>query len=79
MEDKESLLSSALETKSSANADPTAAQAEMDEAGEVKFNARVPGRLRDAFQKVCKSEGRSRSWVVREWMRRAVRNEETGL
>lgn len=29
------------------------------EEGEVKFNTRIPENLRDAFQEVCESEGRS--------------------
>ena len=43
-----------------------------DSGDEVKFNARIPENLRDAFQEVCESEGRSMSWTVREYMRRVV-------
>lgn len=73
-------LSGALDSKDSPNADTSAAEAgALMEGDEVKFNARVPENLRDAFEDVCDSEGRSMSWVVREYMRRAVENGETGL
>lgn len=76
----DSVLGSAMEQKTDTNADTDAVNTELGEEGEeIKFNARVPVRLRDAFREVCESEGRSMSWVVREYMRRAVRNGETGL
>lgn len=72
-------LSGALESKTTRNADPSGVERGQLEGDEVKFNARIPEPLRDAFQDVCKKEGRSMSWVVREFMRRAVREGETGL
>lgn len=52
---------------------------EIMEGDEVKFNTRVSENLRDAFQEVCESEGRSMSWAVREYVRHAVEQGETGL
>ncbi|WP_158704987.1 ribbon-helix-helix domain-containing protein [Salinibacter altiplanensis] len=73
-------LSAALETKTETNADPSAAsRGGLTEGEEVKFNARIPENLRDAFSELCDQEGRSMSWVVREYMRRAVQQGETGL
>lgn len=73
-------LDGALSSKDEPNADPSAAEAgALMEGDDVKFNARVPENLRDAFENVCESEGRSMSWVVRQYMKRAVENNETGL
>ena len=80
MPDDETTLGSALQSKRAKNADDTDARtAAGEDEPEVKFNARVPESLRDAFQNVCASEGRSMSWVVREYMRRAVEEGETGV
>jgi hypothetical protein len=79
-DDTSGALDGALASKESANADTTAAsRGALMEGDEVKFNARVPENLRDAFQEVCESEGRSMSWAVREYMRRVVEEGETGL
>jgi hypothetical protein len=79
-EDTSGALGGALESKSDTNADPSAAsRGALQEGDEVKFNARVPENLRDAFQEVCEEEGRSMSWVVRRWMLQAVEEGETGL
>ena len=73
-------LGAALETKTETNADPSSAnRGALLEGEEVKFNARVPENLRDAFQEVCEEEGRSMSWVIRQWMLQAVKERETGL
>jgi hypothetical protein len=73
-------LGAALETKTETNADTTAAsRGVLLEGEEVKFNARVPENLRDAFSEICEKEGRSMSWVIRRWMLRAVEDGETGL
>ena len=73
-------LGAALETKTETNADPSSAsRGALLEGEEVKFNARVPENLRDAFQEVCEQEGRSMSWVIRQWMLQAVEEGETGL
>jgi hypothetical protein len=73
-------LDGALSAKTERNADPSAAnRGALTEGDEVKFNARIPENLRDAFQDVCESEGRSMSWVVRRWMLQAVEEGETRL
>jgi hypothetical protein len=73
-------LDDALASKETANADTSAAETgALLEGDEVKFNARIPENLRDAFSDLCESEGRSMSWVVREYMRRAVQQGETGV
>jgi hypothetical protein len=81
-----SVLGSAVRNKTGPNADDTEARSAASQSGasfkegkEVKFNARVPERLRDAFQAVCEQEGRSMSWVVRRYMRKVVREGETGM
>ncbi|MCS3655141.1 hypothetical protein GGQ08_003232 [Salinibacter ruber] len=59
-EDTTGVLGGAPESKSSANADLSAAnRGTLQEEDEVKFNVRVPENLRDAFQNVCEEEGRS--------------------
>lgn len=79
-DDTSGALDGALASKQQTNADTTAAsRGALMEGDEVKFNARVPENLRDAFQEVCESEGRSMSWTVREYMRRVVEDGETGL
>lgn len=79
-DDSSGALDGALASKESANADTTAvSRGALMEGDEVKFNARIPENLRDAFQEVCESEGRSMSWTVREYMRRVVEKGETGL
>lgn len=73
-------LAGALASKDTTNADTSAAETgALLEGDEVKFNARIPENLRDAFADLCESEGRSMSWTVREYMRRAVQQGETGL
>lgn len=73
-------LAGALASKDQPNADTSLAETgALLEGEEVKFNARIPENLRDAFSDLCESEGRSMSWVVREYMRRAVQQGETGL
>ena len=79
-EDEGGALGAALETKTETNADlSSASRGALLEGEEVKFNARVPENLRDAFQEVCEQEGRSMSWVIRQWMLQAVEEGETGL
>jgi hypothetical protein len=73
-------LDGALASKEQTNADTSAAnRGALMEGDEVKFNARVPENLRDAFQEVCEREGRSMSATVRLFMRRAAEEGETGL
>ena len=79
-DDSSGALSGAFDAKESTNADPSSADTGgLMEGDDVKFNARVPENLRDAFAKVCKREGRSMSATVRLFMRRAVEDGETGL
>lgn len=79
-DDTSGALDGALASKESANADTTAvSRGALMEGDEVKFNARIPENLRDAFQEVCQREGRSMSWTVREYMRRVIEQGETGL
>lgn len=79
-DDATGALGGALQSKEERNADPSATDTgELMDGDEVKFNARVPEPLRDAFQDVCEAEGRSMSWVIREYMRRAAEQGETGL
>jgi hypothetical protein len=79
-DDSGGALDGILDSKQERNADPSASDTgELTGGDEVKFNARVPKNLRDAFQDLCESEGRSMSWVIREYMRRAVEQGETGL
>lgn len=79
-DDTSGALDGALASKQQTNADTTAAsRGALMEGDEVKFNARVPGNLRDAFQEVCEREGRSMSATVRLFMRRAAEEGETGL
>ena len=79
-DDQSSALSDAFDAKETTNADASAADTgALMEGGDVKFNARVPENLRDAFAKICKREGRSMSATVRLFMRQAVGDGETGL
>lgn len=79
-DDVSGALDGVLADKQATNADTTAAsRGALMEGDEVKFNARIPENLRDAFQEVCESEGRSMSWAVREYMRRVAEEGETGL
>lgn len=78
--DENGALDGASGAKTETNADTsTARRGALSEGEEVKFNARVPENLRDAFQEVCEEEGRSMSWVVRQWMLQAVEEGATGL
>jgi hypothetical protein len=73
-------LDGALSAKTERNADPSAAnRGALTEGDEVKFNARIPENLRDAFSDLCEEEGRSMSWVIRQWMLQAVKEGETGM
>jgi len=79
-DDASGALDGVLSSKTTTNADTRAAsRGALMEGDEVKFNARIPENLRNAFQKVCESEGRSMSWAVREYMRRVAEKGETGL
>lgn len=70
-------LASALDAKEQANADPTAAtEAGLTDGETVRFNARIPAPLRDAFDELCRRKGRTMSSVVKEWMIEAVKDGE---
>ena len=80
-------LGGALRSKRERNADDTDARASADpDARDAhnldnaeKANFRVPAWLWDAFRETCEQEGRSASWTLREYMRRAVEEDATGL
>jgi hypothetical protein len=67
-------LTDALASKETTNADPTAAtEGALLDGDEVRFNARIPEPLRDAFSDLCQRKGRTMSSVVKEWMIDAVK------
>jgi hypothetical protein len=73
----ESTLGGALNAKQSTNADVTAAtEGGLMDGEEVRFNARIPKPLRDAFSDLCDRKGRTMSSVVQEWMIDAVKEGE---
>lgn len=73
----EGTLAGALASKEKANASPTAAtEGGLLDGEEVRFNARVPAPLRDAFSELCQRKGRSMSSVVKEWMIQSVKEGE---
>jgi len=72
-----STLSGALDAKQTTNADTDAAtEGGLTDGETVRFNARIPAPLRDAFSDLCQRKGRTASSVVREWMLDAVREGE---
>lgn len=78
--DTSGALDGAFESKTETNADTSAARrGALMEGDEVKFNARIPENLRDAFADLCKAEGRSMSATIRLFMRQSVEDGETGL
>lgn len=80
MTSQKGALSSAAESKQQTNADPEEALQGMEGSDEqVMFCARVPGRLRDAFETVCEREDVSMSWAVRQFMKQSVSDGETGF
>ena len=70
-------LSDALDSKDRTNADTTAAtEGSLVDGPTVRFNARIPEPLRDAFSDLCERKGRSMSSVVKQWMLEAVKEGE---
>jgi hypothetical protein len=70
-------LSSALDAKEETNADIGATtEGALTEGKSVRFNARIPEPLRDAFSDLCQRKGRTMSSVVKEWMLQAVKDGE---
>ena len=70
-------LSSALDAKEETNADIGATtEGALTEGESVRFNARIPEPLRDAFSDLCQRKGRTMSSVVKEWMLQAVKDGE---
>lgn len=67
-------LTDALNSKETTNADAT--ESALTDGEEVRFNARIPRPLRDAFSDLCDRKGRTMSSVVKEWMIGAVKEEE---
>ena len=85
-DDSSPTLKNALQSKKQRNADDTAAKRStgdrirphnLSEAERANF--RVPPALWDAFLRICKEEGRSASWVLREHLHQVVEEGETGL
>lgn len=75
--DAEGTLAASLASKKQPNADPTAAtEGALTDGEEVRFNARIPQPLRDAFSDLCQRKGRTMSSVVKEWMIDAVKEGE---
>jgi hypothetical protein len=73
----ENSLADALASKDTTNANAEAARdGSLTSGEEVRFNARVPKPLRDAFSDLCKQKGRTMSSVVKEWMLKAVKEDE---
>ena len=70
-------LASALDSKETTNANTDAAtEGGLMDGDEVRFNARIPEPLRDAFADLCDRKGRTMSSVVKEWMLNAVKEGE---
>ena len=69
-----STLGGALNAKDTTNADTNAAtEGGLMDGEEVRFNARIPSPLKDAFSDLCQRKGRTMSSVVQEWMIDAVK------
>ena len=70
-------LSSAFESKEQTNADTSSAtEGGLLDGEEVRFNARVPKPLRDAFSDLCERKATSMSGAVKRYMLRAVKDGE---
>lgn len=67
-------LTDTLNAKETTNADTM--EGALTDGEEVRFNARVPRPLRDAFSDLCDRKGRTMSSVVKEWMIGAVKEGE---
>ena len=71
----ESTLSGALNAKQTTNADADAAtEGGLMDGPEVRFNARIPEPLRDAFSDLCDRKGTTMTGVVQRYMLRAVKD-----
>jgi len=74
---QDNTLTDAFASKDTTNADTEAAtEGALTDGEEVRFNARIPEPLRDAFSDLCQRKGRSMSSVVKEWMIEAVKDGE---
>jgi hypothetical protein len=70
-------LSSALASKDQTNADASSAtEGGLLDGEEVRFNARVPEPLRDAFSDLCERKATSMSGAVKQYMLQAVKDGE---
>jgi len=73
----ESTLSGALASKETTNADVTAAtEGGLMDGDEVRFNARIPANLRDAFSDLCERKGTTMTGAVQRYMLRALKEGE---
>jgi|APHM01.1.fsa_nt_gi hypothetical protein len=70
-------LTDALASKDTTNADATAAtEGGLMDGDEVRFNARIPEPLRDAFSDLCDRKGTTMSGAVQRHMLQAVQDGE---
>jgi len=70
-------LSDALASKDQTNADTSSAtEGGLLDGEEVRFNARVPKPLRDAFADLCERKATSMSGAVKRYMLQAVKEDE---
>lgn len=73
----ESTLSSALSAKETTNANTAAAtEGGLMDGDEVRFNARIPRPLRDAFAELCERKGTTMSGAVKRYMLQAVKEDD---
>jgi hypothetical protein len=73
----ESTLSGALNAKQTTNADADAARTSgLMHGDEVRFNARIPQPLRDAFSDLCDRKGATMTGAVQRYMMRAVKEDK---
>jgi len=73
----ESTLSGALSAKQTTNADADAAtEGGLMDGPEVRFNARIPQPLRDAFSDLCDRKGATMTGAVQRYMMRAVKEDK---
>ncbi|WP_118831907.1 hypothetical protein [Salinibacter ruber] len=70
-------LKGALDSKDKTNADTEAAtEGGLLDGEEVRFNARIPEPLRDAFSDLCNRKGATMSGAVKRYMLQSVKDGE---
>lgn len=74
---QDNTLTDALASKDTTNADADAAtEGGLMDGDEVRFNARIPKPLRDAFSDLCSRKGTTMSGAVKRYMLQAVKSDE---